>query len=75
MKTKNLYFFGLTCTVLLGACSVPQKMKDKPYVHIQKENRAQKKWKLVWEDNFEGTAIDSTKWSRIPKVNPIGIGI
>ncbi|GEM_PF-4610740 len=67
MKTKNLYLLGLISIAFLGGCTVTQKMKDKPYVHIQKEDRAQKKWKLVWEDNFEGTAIDSTKWSRIPK--------
>ena len=67
MKTKNLYLLGLTFITLLGSCSVTQRMADKPYIHIQKENRADRKWKLIWEDNFYGTGIDTTKWSRIPK--------
>ncbi|HOA39773.1 MAG TPA: glycoside hydrolase family 16 protein [Flavihumibacter sp.] len=24
-------------------------------------------WNLVWEDEFDGTSIDTSKWSRIPK--------
>lgn len=25
------------------------------------------KWKLVWQDNFDGTQLDTTKWSKIPR--------
>ena len=24
-------------------------------------------WKLVWEENFDGTELDTTVWSRIPR--------
>ena len=28
------------------------------------------KWILDWEDNFDGTAIDTTNWSKIPRWHP-----
>ena len=67
MKYKNLYLSTLIGSIALSSCSVTQKMQDKPYIYIQKEKRENKKWKLVWEDHFEGTQLDTTKWSRIPK--------
>ena len=27
----------------------------------------QPEWKLVWEENFDGTELDTTVWSRIPR--------
>ncbi len=38
-------------------------------IYVQKENRAHKDWKLVWQDDFESTALDTTKWTRIPPNN------
>ncbi|WP_156309447.1 glycoside hydrolase family 16 protein [Sphingobacterium endophyticum] len=67
MKNQNLYLTGIIAAALMSSCSVTQKLNDKPYVYIQKENREQKNWKLVWQDDFNGSEIDSTKWSRIPK--------
>jgi beta-glucanase (GH16 family) len=67
MKIKNILISGFAASLLLSACSVSQKLSEKPYVIVQKEGREAKKWKLVWEDNFDGNEIDSTKWSRIPK--------
>ena len=28
------------------------------------------KWELVWEENFDGTQLDTTIWSMIPRGNP-----
>ena len=67
MKMKNILISGFAASLLLSACSVSQKLSEKPYVIVQKEGREAKKWKLVWEDDFDGNEIDSTKWSRIPK--------
>ena len=27
-------------------------------------------WQLVWEENFDGTKLDTTVWSRIPRGKP-----
>lgn len=67
MKIKNILISGFAASLLLSSCSVSQKLSEKPYVIVQKEGREAKKWKLVWEDDFDGNEIDSTKWSRIPK--------
>ncbi|WP_099369894.1 glycoside hydrolase family 16 protein [Sphingobacterium sp. 1.A.5] len=67
MKITNILISGFAASLLLSACSVSQKLSEKPYVIVQKEGREAKKWKLVWEDDFDGNEIDSTKWSRIPK--------
>lgn len=67
MKIKNILISGFAASLLLSSCSVSQKLSVKPYVIVQKEGREAKKWKLVWEDDFDGNEIDSTKWSRIPK--------
>ena len=61
--TPFMLGLGLLC---LSSCAVNQKMKDKPYILLQKENREQKTWKLVWEDDFNGLTLDSNKWSRVP---------
>jgi len=66
MILKRFFILAGTALCLFSACKVNQKMIDKPYVYLQKENRSDKKWKLVWEDDFEGKEIDTTKWSRIP---------
>lgn len=29
-------------------------------------------WKLVWEENFDGTELDTTVWSRIPRAGQTG---
>lgn len=67
MKIKHILISGFAASLLLSSCSVSQKLSEKPYVIVQKEGREAKKWKLVWEDDFDGNEIDSTKWSRIPK--------
>lgn len=67
MKIKHIMISGFAASLLLSSCSVSQKLSEKPYVIVQKEGREAKKWKLVWEDDFDGNDIDSTKWSRIPK--------
>ena len=27
-------------------------------------------WKLVWEENFDGSSLDTAVWSRIPRGAP-----
>lgn len=58
----------LTVVVIVFASisckTIPTQIKD-TYLYIQKEGRANSKWKLVWKDDFEGVSIDTSKWTRI----------
>ncbi len=53
--------------VFLASCSVLPYRKTDNYIYLQKEKTGNPNWKLVWKDDFNGTVIDSTKWSKIPK--------
>ncbi len=48
--------------------SVPFR-KKKPYIFTQRKHSAKRDWKIVWEDNFSGTELDTTKWTKIPSNN------
>lgn len=67
MKRMSFYFIVLL-TVTSGCKTIPYQVSEY-YIYHQKINREQKEWKLVWQDDFEGNVIDSTKWSKIPKGN------
>lgn len=49
---KLSYLLGVLFFTSLVSCS-SQKGKDG--------------WRLVWEDEFEGTAFDTATWSKIPR--------
>lgn len=55
----------LLSVIFFASCrTIPAQIED-GYNYIQKEGRANARWKLVWKDDFEGTAIDTNKWVRI----------
>ena len=54
----------LICSFL--SCKVHPYSISENYMYAQKPNRENKNWKLVWEDNFDGSALDSTKWTKVP---------
>ncbi|QCX40863.1 glycoside hydrolase family 16 protein [Aureibaculum algae] len=39
------------------------------YIHIQKENKPKKDWKIIWQDDFNNAELDTTKWTKIPPNN------
>ena len=39
------------------------------YIHIQKENKPKKDWKIIWQDDFNTAKLDTTKWTKIPPNN------
>lgn len=64
----NKYLLLICCSaVLLTSCSVQPYRKADNYIYLQKDKTGNPKWKKVWEDDFNGKEIDSTKWSKIPK--------
>lgn len=38
-------------------------------MYVQKEGRAIKDWKIIWQDEFDGAELDTNKWTRISPNN------
>ncbi|SMO76808.1 Glycosyl hydrolases family 16 [Saccharicrinis carchari] len=67
MKSYNLLFVLLFFSFL--GCKQEASVIIDSYIYLQKEGREKKDWEIIWEDHFEGTEIDTTKWTRIPPNN------
>ncbi|RIJ50473.1 hypothetical protein D1614_00605 [Maribellus luteus] len=75
---KNIRMYILACTVLLGACQHSLKdnssVKPKNTALSQEIFEPEKQgYSLVWEDQFDGTVLDTTKW-KIRGTGPRRIG-
>lgn len=57
--------FLLNLLLLLTACGRPFS-RTAGYVYLQKQNRQEHKWKLVWKDDFNNPYLDTGKWTIIP---------
>ena len=55
----------LVTLLLLAACKSAKKLQN-AHIYIQKSHSANKPWKLVWSDEFNNAALDSTKWNIVP---------
>ncbi len=53
MNMKHRIMFTLMAILALMACT--------------QQKTSEKKWKLVWEENFDGNAIDEDTWTKIPR--------
>ena len=40
--------------------------KNSNTVYLQKNDKDVKDWQIIWEDNFDGSELDTAKWTRIP---------
>ncbi|MEC5144219.1 glycoside hydrolase family 16 protein [Chitinophaga sp. 212800010-3] len=65
MKT-NLVAYLCAIAILTACCKAPSLTGERNQQYIQKNGAANKPWKLVWEDNFNGSSLDTSKWTRIP---------
>ena len=67
-KKPSFQLFILTL-LILGACSQNNKPYDisDGYIFVQTEDRRNDsiQWELVWEDQFDKGALDTSKWSKI----------
>lgn len=65
MMTKQILFL-FTVVIFLISCS-PKKEKESldkgMNLEIESVLPPDKKWKLVWHDEFDGNALDTTKWN------------
>lgn len=55
------FFIGLG--VLIAGCAALTSATSTMY---SKQHKTLGKWNLVWEDNFELSELDTTKWTKIP---------
>ena len=65
---RKYLVFSLFLILIIG-CKVSSTKKPNGSIYVQKENKASKDWKLVWQDDFNKAEIDTTKWTRIPPNN------
>lgn len=52
--------------MLVISCKSILFEKTEDYILVQRNHVEHRSWKLVWEDNFSETELDSTKWTKIP---------
>lgn len=64
---KKLLLTMLMLVLILQACKVTTISES--HIYEQKNNRGNKNWKLVWEDNFNGATLDTSKWTKVPPGN------
>jgi len=69
MKENRIHILIILIVLILPGCSsdkAPFKLVD-GYMYIQNENRRNDstEWKMVWQDDFTGSSLDTNTWSRI----------
>jgi beta-glucanase (GH16 family) len=62
---KNCIVYLLAVSLALG-CKPSYTNIGEGYLYQQAAGRENKKWKLVWQDNFSSPNLDTTKWVKIP---------
>ncbi|MFC2098249.1 glycoside hydrolase family 16 protein [Bacteroidota bacterium] len=68
MKKYNLILL-LSVVLLTGCNNKPSQIRDS-YIYLQNKGRENKDWQLIWEDDFDGSELDTTKWTRITPGKP-----
>ena len=65
---NSLKFLGLILFLLTSISSVSLCQKA-PEIHIQQEGKNYEDWEIIWQDDFSGPVLDTTKWTKIPPNN------
>ena len=63
---KNGFWIVVLGVLIFGCRTAPYNVID-AYIYEQKKNR--KGWEVVWEDHFNNSSLDTTKWTKIPPNN------
>lgn len=59
-------FLLFAAAVALSACKSTAYTLQNKYFYVQADNRPESRWRMVWHDEFSSSAIDTSKWTRIP---------
>lgn len=67
MKTKLSCVLGASLGMLFfSACLKPNTIVNGNQ-YVQKKQRSETQWKLVWSDDFSAATLDTSKWSLVPE--------
>lgn len=55
----------LAAVLIVAGCKTGTYTVKDRYMYVQKNGREQKKWQLVWQEEFSGPSLDTAKWTRI----------
>lgn len=62
----NSCFILAAAAVVFFSCQSQKQSTTKTTVFIQQKEHTDGKWKLIWQDEFNGSSIDTLKWTKIP---------
>ena len=66
---RNLIYLTLLSVMVFTGCKTkPFELVD-GHNFVQKPGREKKDWQLVWQDDFDGSELDTSRWTRIPSNN------
>ncbi|MDF2190631.1 glycoside hydrolase family 16 protein [Paraflavitalea sp. CAU 1676] len=63
-RVRVVLYITMLCLVA-SSCKTKQYTIVDNYMQVQTAGRELQPWKLVWQEDFNGKAIDTTKWTRI----------
>jgi beta-glucanase (GH16 family) len=66
---RKVFILTIILYVLFQSCKIHRYTLCDNYMYIRKGVRGHKKRQLIWEDNFNGTTLDTTKWTKVPAGN------
>lgn len=64
---KNTFWILCFGSLLFSSCKSLSSKQEKDYIYIQEDEKMDRDWSLIWNDEFDGPAIDGSKWSKVPK--------
>ncbi|WP_242203077.1 glycoside hydrolase family 16 protein [Aestuariivivens insulae] len=59
-------FIIVLFALVLVNCNTSRSVITDEYIFVQKDTLQTSKWQVVWEDHFDQSHIDTTKWAKIP---------
>jgi beta-glucanase (GH16 family) len=65
LKSKTIITLFIALFSL--SCKFYNSTVEDSYIYIQKNEKKNSDLKLVWFDNFNGSKLDTTKWSKVPR--------
>lgn len=66
VRMPRIFILLIIIPLFFSACKIAERSGDRKHIYVQKDNRETKRWKLVWEEQFNDVQLDTTKWTRIP---------
>ncbi len=59
---KKYYLFLFIIASAITSCKTTSKS-----IYIQKDGTQKKDWKIIWQDDFSSSVLDTSKWTKVPQ--------